>query len=257
MFDLELKGKVALITGGSDGLGRATAKRLAGEGCAVVICGRREDHLHEIASRLSKETGGEVTGVRADVTDAADCEALVDKTVELFGGIDILVNNAGASAAFGLEMLDDAAWQADFDLKVMAAVRMSRLAVPHIRKRGGGSIINASIGGGKAPGPKQLPTSVMRSAGINLTKSLANEYAAENIRVNAICIGLIKSAQWERRANDGGLDALYATMSGKVPLGRIGEAEEYADLVAFLCSGRAKYITGTAINLDGGMCPAV
>ena len=126
-----------------------------------------------------------------------------------------------------------------------------------MRMRGGGCIINASIGGGKAPAARSLPTSVMRSAGLNLTKSLANEFAAEQIRVNAICIGLIKSMQWVRRAGNKNPKDLYDNMAKRIPLGRVGEAEEYADLVAFLCSKRAQFITGTSINLDGGMCPVI
>ncbi len=253
MFDLGLRGKVAIITGGSDGLGLATASRFAGEGAHVVICGRREDHLMTAAASIP----GEVMAHRADVTVAADCEALIAATVARFGGVDILINNAGTSAAFGLESLDDAAWEADFALKVMAAVRLCRLAIPHLRARGGGSILNAAIGGGKAPSAKALPTSVMRSAGLNLTKSLANEFAAENIRVNAICIGYLKSAQWGRKAGPDGVEALYAALGARVPMGRVGEAEDYADLAAFLCSDRARYITGTAVNLDGGMCPTI
>jgi len=254
MFDLGLKGKAAIVTGGSDGLGRATARRLAAEGTRVAICGRREDHLREAAAALSQETGGEVLPIRADVASGADCEALVAAAVAAFGGLDIVVNDAGTSAAFGLECLDDVAWAADFELKVMGAVRLCRLAAPHFRARGGGAIVNASIGGGKAPPARQLPTSVMRAAGLNLTKSLAQELAADNIRVNAVCIGLIKSAQCERRASGAELDAVYAEMGKKVPLGRVGEAEDYADLVAFLVSSRARYITGTAVNIDGGLC---
>jgi len=257
MFDLELSDHVALVTGGSDGLGRATALRLATEGCKVMICGRRQDHLQAAAAALSEESGGEVIAHAADVTVAADIDALVAATVERFGGIDILVNNAGASAAAGLESLDDAAWLADIDLKLMAAVRLCRAVVPLMRQGGGGSIINATIFGGKAPAAAKLPTSVTRAAGINLTKSLAHEFAAEQIRVNTICIGLIKSAQWERRAGDEPVDALYARMAEAVPLGRVGEAAEYADLVAFLVSARARFITGTAINLDGGQSPVV
>ena len=157
----------------------------------------------------------------------------------------------------GLEKLNETEWLYDFQLKVMSAVRLSKLVVPSMRLRGGGCIINASIGGGKAPTAKSLPTSVMRSAGLNLTKSLANEFASEQIRVNAICIGLIKSMQWERRAGNKKPQELYEDMAEGIPLGRVGEAEEYADLVAFLCSKRARYITGTSINLDGGLCPVV
>ena len=173
------------------------------------------------------------------------------------GGLDILVNNAGRSAAAKLADVSDDDWREDFELKVMAAVRLCRRAAPIMKERGGGSIVNASIAAGKAPGAGMLPTSLTRSAGLNLTKSLAQEYAADNIRVNAICIGLLKSAQWDRRAGDGDVEALYAELSKNVPLGRIGEAEDYGDLVAFLCSARASYITGAAINLDGGLCPVV
>jgi NAD(P)-dependent dehydrogenase (short-subunit alcohol dehydrogenase family) len=253
MLDLGLTGKVALITGGSDGLGYATAARLAAEGARVAICARREGHLEAAAAELRNTTGGEVLAVVADVARAADCERFIDEAVAAFGGVDILINNAGTSAARSLEEVDDDAWQADIDLKLMAAVRLCRRAIPLMRARGGGAIVNATIVGGKAPPAKGLPTSVTRAAGINLTKSLANEYAAANIRVNTICIGLIRSAQWQRRAGNRPVEELYAEMGKRVPLGRMGEAAEYADLVAFLVSARAAFITGTAINLDGGM----
>lgn len=253
-MDLGLEGKIALVTGGSDGLGRATAHRLAAEGANVVICGRREDYLKQVAEELDAETTGEVVAVRADVSVAEDCENLVRETVKRFGGLDILVNNAGASAAASFEDVSDEAWQADFDLKVMGAVRVTRAALPHMKARGGGSIVNAAISGGKAPNAKSLPTTLSRAAGLNLTKSMANEYAPDNIRVNAICIGLIKSAQWDRRAGDAPVEDLYDGMGSRIPLGRVGEAEDYGDLVAFLCSARGTYITGTAINVDGGMC---
>ena len=255
--DQGLDGKVAIVTGGSDGLGRATAHRLASEGAKVAICGRRADYLKDAATALAAETGGTILALPADVTRAEDCETLVKQTVEAFGGLDILVNNAGTSAAFALEKVSDADWQADFDLKVMAAVRLCRTAIPHMQARGGGSIVNAAIGAGKAPAAGQLPTSLTRAAGLNLTKSLSAEFAKDNIRVNAICIGLLKSAQGDRRAGNRPVEALYEELSARVPLGRVGEAEDYGDLVAFLCSARASYITGTAINLDGGLCPVI
>ncbi len=257
MFELGLKGKIAIITGGSDGLGRATAERLAGEGAKVVICARREDHLQRAANDITEQTGTEVLGVRADVSIASDIDELVNVTLEKFGGVDILVNNAGKSAAAGLEEIDDAEWQTDFNLKVMAAVRACRLVIPIMRKRGGGAIVNATIVGGKAPAAKSLPTTVSRAAGINLTKSLANEYAVDRIRVNTVCIGLLKSEQWVRRAGNQDPEELYRKLSTQVPLGRIGEAEEYADLVTFLVSDRAAYITGVAVNIDGGLSGAV
>jgi 3-oxoacyl-[acyl-carrier protein] reductase len=257
MMELGLTGKIALVTGGSDGLGRATAQRLASEGCKVAICARREGYLEAAATAIAQATSAEVLPSCADVTSAADIDALVSATVKRFGGVDILVNNAGTSAAASLEALDDETWRRDIDLKLMAAVRLCRRVIPIMRERGGGSIVNATIIGGKAPAARSLPTSVTRAAGINLTKSLANEYAGANIRVNTICIGLLKSTQWQRRAGNRPVEELYAEMAARVPLGRIGEAEEYADLVAFLVSERAAYITGSAINLDGGMSPVV
>jgi NAD(P)-dependent dehydrogenase (short-subunit alcohol dehydrogenase family) len=257
MLELGLRNRIAIVTGGSDGLGRATATRLAAEGCKVAVCARREDHLIEAAEEIAAQTGGEVVPWRADVTRPADIDALVEAAVARFGGVDILVNNAGTSAAASLEAVDDEAWQADIDLKLMAAVRLCRRVIPIMRERGGGSIVNATIIGGKAPPARGLPTTVTRAAGINLTKALANEYAADGIRVNTICIGLLKSAQWERRAGDRPVEALYEELASRVPLARIGEAEEYADLVAFLVSDRAAYITGAAINLDGGLSAVV
>ena len=252
-MDLELGGKVALITGGSDGLGRAAAARLAAAGARVAICARRAAHLEQVASELRQATGGEIVPIVADVSRAEDCGRFVDAAMAAFGGVDILINNAGTSAARGLEEVGDDAWYADIELKLMAAVRLCRAVVPIMRERGGGAIVNATIVGGKAPAARSLPTSVTRAAGINLTKSLANEYAAAGIRVNTICIGLIESAQWQRRAGNRPVAELYAEMGRRVPLGRMGKAEEYADLVAFLVSARAAFITGTAINLDGGM----
>ena len=257
MFDLGLRGKIAVITGGSDGLGRATAERFANEGARVVICARREEHLQRAAADIAAETGAEVVGIRADVSNVSDIDQLIDLTVDQFGGVDILVNNAGKSSAAGLEEVDDDEWQNDFDLKVMAAVRACRRVIPIMRDRGGGAIVNATIVGAKAPPAKALPTTVSRAAGINLTKSLANEFAADGIRVNTVCIGLLKSEQWVRRAGNEDPKEFYEELSVQVPLGRIGDAEEYADLVAFLVSDRAAYITGVAINIDGGLSGVV
>ncbi|MDX1512232.1 MAG: SDR family oxidoreductase [Gammaproteobacteria bacterium] len=253
MMDLGVENKVALITGASDGLGRAAAERLAAEGAKVAICARRREQLERTAGSIADRTGAEVLARVADVTRAAEVDEFVGDVVERFGGVDILLNNAGTSAAAPFEAVDDALWQADFDLKLMAAVRMCRRVIPLMRERGGGAIVNITTVGGKAPEPKRLPTSVTRAAGINLTKALAGEYAADNIRVNTICIGKVKSAQWERRVKNGDVEALYAEQGARIPLGRMGETEEFADLLAFLVSERAAYITGTAINFDGGL----
>jgi 3-oxoacyl-[acyl-carrier protein] reductase len=256
VLELGLKGRVVIVTGGSEGLGRAAAERFAREDAHVAICARRKDVLERATAEIRTATGRDVLARPADVRRAADVASFVSAVVERFGGVDVLVNNAGTSAAAGFEAVSDDEWQADIDLKLMAAVRFARLVIPHMKQRGGGRIINVTNTGGKAPRAKGLPTSVTRAAGINLTKSLANEYAPDRILVNTICIGLVKSAQWERRAK-GSLDAYYEDLGRRVPVGRVGEAEEFADLVAFLASDRAAFITGTAINFDGGMSAVV
>ncbi len=255
---LGLAGKVAIITGASEGLGRATAERFARSGSKVAMCARRKDVLERAADAIRRATGADLLALTCDVTRPDQVEAFVAATVARWGGVDILVNNAGTSAAAGFAEVDDATWQADIELKLMAAIRLCRLVIPHMKRRGGGRIVNVTTVGGKAPAARSLPTSVTRAAGINLTKSLANEYAADRILVNTICLGVAKSGQWERRMK-GDPEAFYREMAEKrrVPLGRFGEAHEFADLVAFLCSERAAYITGTAINFDGGLSAAV
>jgi NAD(P)-dependent dehydrogenase (short-subunit alcohol dehydrogenase family) len=258
ILELGLKGKVAIVTGGSEGLGRATAERFARSGARVAMCARRPDVLAEAAKTIEKATGAEVLALPTDVTKNDQVESFVRAVTSRWGGVDVLVNNAGTSQAAAFLDVPDETWQYDFDLKVMGAIRFCRLVVPSMKARGGGAIVNITTIGGKAPLARALPTSLTRAAGINLTKSLSKEYAADQIRVNTICLGVVKSAQWTRRfdptSRGGDLEAFYADMAKQrgVPLGRLGEAEEFADLVAFLVSDRAKWITGTAINFDGG-----
>jgi len=255
-LELGLKGKVAIVTGGSEGLGRAAVERFARSGARVVACARRKDVLEHAIGDIRKATSAEIVPISADVSTAAGCEAVVSATVRQFGTVNILLNNAGTSAAAGFEQVSDEAWQSDLDLKLMAAIRLSRLVIPHMKQQGGGRIINVVNTGGKAPRAQGLPTSVSRAAGINLMKSLSNEYAGDRILVNAICIGLVKSAQMAKRAK-GDLEAHYRELGKRVPIGRVAEASEFADLVAFLASDRAAFITGTAINFDGGISPVV
>ena len=261
-MELELAGKVAIITGGSEGIGRATAQRLSQEGAKVTICARRTDILERAADDIRKHTGGEVLAVSGNVCCNEDVERAVAATVEHFGGIDILVNNAGGRRAHPFLEASEEVWREDIEIKVFGAIRFSRAVLPHLRARGGGRIINITTPAGKLPGKNALPTSASRALGINLTKSMANEFAPENILVNAICIGLIKSAQhersWERNAQAGEtLEAYYDRIGTNVPVGRFGEPEEVGDLIAFLASARAAFITGTAINIDGGACGTV
>jgi len=253
MLELGLKDRIAIITGGSDGLGRASALKLAAEGAKVAIAARRAEHLQRAADEIRAATGAEVLAVPTDVTVAADCERLAQSVLQRWGRIDILLNNAGTSAAAPFLDVGDDQWAADWELKVMGAVRMLRLVLPHMQRQRDGRIVNITTISGKAPKARALPTSVTRAAGINLTKALASEYAADNVRINTICIGLVHSAQIDRMAGGGDLDAHYARLAReRVPLGRVAQAAEFADLFAFLVSDRAGYITGTAINFDGG-----
>lgn len=253
-MELGLKNKVAVVTGGSEGIGRATVERLVAEGVKVVLCARRAEILNAYADELKKK-GGDVLALVADATKPGDLERVIDETVKKYGRIDILVNNAGATGQEAFEKVDDAAWQRDIDVKVMAHIRSARAAVPHMKKQGGGRIINLNMVGAKQPFAASFPTTVSRAAGLALVKALSKEFAPDNILVNAVAVGKIKSKQQERRAaRDGIAVADHYQRTGKtVPLGRMGEAEEVANVIAFLASDAASYVTGTCINVDGGM----
>ena len=262
-MDLGLKGKVAIVTGGSEGIGRGAAQSLGREGASVVICARRAELLERAAQEIAEATGAEIVARAADVTNVQDVNQLIQSTIDRFKRLDILVNNAGTSAAGPFEQVTDQAWQADLDLKLFGAIRATRAAVPHIRKQGGGSIVNILNIGAKQPGARSVPTSVSRAAGMALMKALSKELAQDNIRVNAINIGLIKSGQnrrgWERLGSPGTLEEYYSESARRmgIPLGRVGEAEEVGDLIAFLSSERAAYISGVSINMDGGTSAVV
>jgi NAD(P)-dependent dehydrogenase (short-subunit alcohol dehydrogenase family) len=258
-MDLELTGKVVLITGGTDGLGLALAQRLVGEGAVVAVCGRDRERLASAEAVLAA-AGGDVLAVRADVEHAADITRLVDSAVARWGRIDGIVHNAGRSSGGTLETHDDATWEGDLQLKVMGAVRLTRSALPYLRESKGAALFTLAISA-KSPGAGSEPSSVSRAAGMALMKALSKEFGPDGIRVNAILIGLIESGQWVRMAEAAGteLPALYERMAANaaIPLGRVGRADEFADLASFLLSARASYVTGTAINLDGGLSPTV
>ncbi len=266
-MDLGLTGKVAIVTGGSDGIGKAASLRIAAEGGRVAIVARRPDVLAAAADEIRRAGGGDsVLTVQADVTEAAAAGRVVKATLDRFGAIDILVNNAGTSMAKPFDAVSDADWRADFDLKVWSAIGLIRAAVPEMRRRGGGRIVNVTNLAGRTPGASSLPTSVARASGIALTKALSKDLAKDNILVNTVCIGLIKSGQHEKRfaprlRSEQGLtlDELYREEAKKraIPLGRVGEASEAGDVIAFLVSARASYLTGVAINIDGGTSSVV
>jgi NAD(P)-dependent dehydrogenase (short-subunit alcohol dehydrogenase family) len=263
-MDMGLDGKVAIVTGGSEGIGKAAALSLSAEGASVAILARRKDVLDKAAQEISSATGGKVLALPCDVTDPAQIKSAFNQAVQAFGRLDILVNNAGTSAAALFEDVDDDTWRYDIELKVFGAIRCTREALPHMKKQRSGRIINITTPGGKAPATRSVPTSVSRAAGIALTKELSKDYAEYGILVNTVCIGLIKSGQHERRYEraldsdpDLNLDAWYEQMGKRVPLGRVGESREAGDLICFLASERASYVTGASINIDGGMAPVV
>jgi NAD(P)-dependent dehydrogenase (short-subunit alcohol dehydrogenase family) len=259
-MDLHLAGKVVLITGGTDGLGAALADRLVEERARVAVCGRDPDRLAAAEQRL-RDAGGDALVVRADVTSLADLERFVDAAVARWGRVDGVVNNAGKSAAGRIDEVSDDEWIADLTLKVLAAARCTRLAVPHLIAAGGGAIVNVLNVGAKAAGAGSLPTTASRAAGLAMTKAASKDLAGHGIRVNAVLIGLVASGQWRRRADAAGQseEELYRQMAedAGIPLGRVGRPEEFADLAAYLLSDRSSYVTGSAVNLDGGTSPAL
>jgi NAD(P)-dependent dehydrogenase (short-subunit alcohol dehydrogenase family) len=265
-MEMGLDGKVAIVTGGSEGIGKAAAQRMAGEGANVIIVARRQDVLDAAADEIRTATEGEVLPLSADVTDKATAVRVVNTAVERYGRVDILVNNAGVSMAKGFEDVSDDDWEIDFELKVWGAIRLIRASIPEMRKVGSGRIINVTNLGGRTPGANSMPTSISRAAGIAITKGLSKDLASDNILVNTVCIGLIKSGQHQRRydariVNEPDLDMgdFYAQLAAGrgVPMGRVGEGSEAGDVIAFLASERASYLTGVAINIDGGASAVV
>ena len=253
-MNLNLKGKVAAITGGSEGIGRATALRLAGLGASVAICARRTDVLEKFAAEI-RAAGGIVMTSIADATKPEDMTRFIAEIVKQFGRIDIMVNNAGATGQAAFDTVDDAAWHKDIDVKVMAHIYTTREVVPHMKKQGGGRIINLNMVAAKQPGAAQFPTTVSRAAGLALAKGLSKELAPHNILVNVVAVGKIKSAQQARGAARAGItvEEHYAKTGKTIPMGRVGESEEVANVIAFLASDAASYVTGTCINVDGGL----
>jgi 3-oxoacyl-[acyl-carrier protein] reductase len=259
-MDMNMKDRVAIVTGGSKGIGLAVARAFATAGANVAIIARGAQALDEAQQSLTKD-GLNVRGYVCDVAKAADIATTHGKIVADFGKVDILVNNAGTSKTLAFENVTDEVWQDDLDLKLFAAIRMSRLVWPGMKERRWGRIINVLNTFAKAPAAGSAPTSVSRAAGMALTKVMAGEGGEHNILVNALLVGLIVSDQWVQRhaatAPDSSFDEFTQKLAKGVPLGRMGNAEEFANLACFLASDLGSYITGTAINVDGGRSPVV
>ena len=258
-MEARLDGRTALITGGSRGLGRAMAMEFAKSGADVGIIARRPDVVAQTVDEIKKASKVKVFGYAGDIAKADDIKRIFDQACKDIGRVDIVVNNAGTSMAKPFETISDDDWHADLELKLFGAIRMIRLALPGMKERRWGRIVNIVNTGGKTPRANSAPTTVSRAAGIALTKVLAGECAPHNILVNALCTGLIITDQTERitqsRAPGLPLDEAIVELGKTIPLGRLGTAEEYANVACFLCSDANGYVTGTAINIDGGASP--
>jgi len=259
IVQIDLKERTAIITGGSKGLGLAVAQRFAGLGAQVFIVARDVNVLEQARAGIERQAPGRVGAIAADIATPDGVNKAYEAAMSRFGKVDIIVNNAGISRAGGFESVTDEIWQADLDLKLFAAIRLSRLVWPQMRQRQWGRIINVLNIGAKAPAAKSVPTSVSRAAGMALTKALAGEGAPFNILVNALLVGRIESDQWVRQAHATGrpLQELLDEMGRKIPLGRMGTADEFAAAACFMASDWASYITGTALNVDGGASPVM
>jgi len=264
-MDLGLKGKVALITGASQGIGKAIALTLAEEGCNLAICARRKEALDSSAKEI-RAKGVEVLAIQSDVTKPEDNKNFVSQAAKKFGRIDILVNNAGHGNASDPMELPEEVFRHHMDLMLFGPIQLCREVVPYMRKQGWGRIINISSIFGKQPG-NQLDYDSIKASLQMVTKDLSNHLAKDNILVNAVCPGPIRTPLWEgpgalaeRLGQQLGMsppEVMKWFAQQNIPLGHHGDPEDIANIVAFLASDKAKFITGQAINVDGGMVKAV
>lgn len=258
-MDLGLQGKVALVSGASQGMGRAIALGLSREGAKVGICARGQAQLEATAEAIRRETRGGVLAIVADMSRAEDVRKFVAQGAEQFGRLDIVVTNAGGPPPGEFMKFSDEDWENAFHLSFLSAARLAREAVPHMRKVGGGRIINITSYSVKEPIPGLVLSNAIRSGVVGLAKSLSRELARDNILVNNVCPGRIDTER-HRKLNEARAERLKRSveeisreMKAEIPLGRYGSSEEVADLVVFLASERAAYITGTTIQVDGGL----
>ena len=257
-MDLGLQGKVAIVTGGSKGIGKATALALAQEGAAVAICARGVEALEEAAEELRSKTGRTILPIQADVNSTEEIKAMVDATVSELGGVDILMNNAVNSIAARFMDLPDEAWENHINVKIMGYVRCCREVIPHMQRRGGGRIINIGGIAARRVYDRAFTNGITNSAVSNLAKNLSDQFAPDGIVVNCIHPGSVRTprsteqlAKWARAENISTEEAM-GRMVKDIPLGRIVEAEDIANAVLFLVSDKASMITGQTIAVDGG-----
>ncbi len=262
-MDLELRGKTAIVSAGSKGLGKAIALGLAQEGARVAICSRNPDNLSQAAQEILTKTGSEVLAVPVDVTKPDAITNFVNTIVQRQGKIDILVNNAGGPPMGTFADFEDEDWESAFNLTFMSVVRFVREVLPHMRKTGGGRIINVTSTSVKQPLENLLLSNSIRPAVIGLAKSLATEFAADGILVNNICPGSIytdrikENVAAQAKSTGQPEESIMHEYEAKIPLGRLGEPVELADLAVFLASERASYITGATLQVDGGLIRSI
>jgi NAD(P)-dependent dehydrogenase (short-subunit alcohol dehydrogenase family) len=261
-MEIRLDGKSAIVTGGSKGLGLAIAEEYYASGADVAILARNPDSLGEARQQIQGRGGkGKIAAISCDVSKAADIRKAYDQIMSEFGKVDIYVNNAGQSTRGPSEEITDEMWQADLDLKLFAQIRFCRLLFPQMKQRKWGRIISVLNIGAKAPGANSAPTSVSRAAQMALTKAMSMEGAPHNVLVNSLHVGVIVSDQIMRRHKREGanvsLEDFIKEAGRAVPMGRMGRAEEFASVATFLASEAASYVTGCAINVDGGRSPVV
>lgn len=255
-MELGLKDKVAVVTGASKGIGLYTALQLVKEGTKVVIVARNETTLQEAKLFIQQQTNVDVFTITADVSKEEECKRIIEETVTHFGKLNILINNAGTSSANSFEDVETELWHSDLNLKLFGAIHCSKYALPYMKEQKNGSIVNVTAVIAKTPPESSLPTTVSRSAGLALTKAMSKDLGKYNIRVNAVCIGLIRSRQieerWQKTMPDNSWEDYSKEVGKTIPLGRIGDTEEAANVITFLASEAASYVSGTAINIDGG-----
>jgi 3-oxoacyl-[acyl-carrier protein] reductase len=262
-MDLGLQGKVALVGGASRGIGRAVAQALAKEGCRVTLCARDSAALSAAAEAVRKETRAEVLAVPCDMANYDDIKNAVARTVETFGGLQVLVNNAGGPPTGTFETLDDRYWQHALDQNLLSAVRATREALPHMKRSGWGRVINITSVAVKQPIDGLILSNAARLGVVGMAKTLSREVAAEGVTVNNVCPGniaterLMSLIEDRARRQNVPLEQVVGMEEARVPTGFLGEPADVANLVVFLASVQARYITGTTIQVDGGSTTAV